>query len=59
MRIFSNFLNEKYSHILKQSDFEKIKRLTQSHKRKIIEILNLTEIRPKNPKNPKKSKLPL
>lgn len=56
---FLKFLNEKYSHILEQSDFEKIKRLTQSHKRKIIEILALTEIRPKNPKKPKKSKLPL
>ena len=56
MRIFSNFLNEKYSHILKQNDFEDIERLTQSHKRKIIEILALTKIRRKNPKKPEKSK---
>ena len=53
---FLKFLNEKYSHILKQGDFEDIERLTQSHKRKIIEILALTEIRPKDPKNPEKSK---
>ena len=52
---FLRFLNEKYSHILQKKDFEKkdfekIERLTQAHKRKIIEILDLTTIRPKNPK---------
>lgn len=46
---FMNFLREKYSHILKNDDFETIYKLSFSIQKKILQILKIIE-------NPKKNK---